>query len=132
MENNQTTEIAVSQASNNIAQMFELSSNMDAMQPVLKMEKAYLELAKPGDKVRAIFFGFCTINVTDKQTGELREVEAVEFIHDKQLKINAGVSMVKKFKSYNLTKGTAVEIVFTEKVKTKNGDVKEYSVTLLG
>ena len=132
MENNQTTEIAVSQASNNIAQMFELSSNMEAMQPVLKMEKAYLELAKPGDKVRAIFFGFCTINVTDKQTGELREVEAVEFIHDKQLKINAGVSMVKKFKSYNLTKGTAVEITFTEKVKTKNGDVKEYSVTLLG
>lgn len=131
MENTQSTEIAVSQ-SNNIAAMFEQSGNMDALQPVLKMEKAYLELAKPGDKVRAVFFGFGTIKVTDKQTGELREVDTVEFIHDKQLKVNAGVSMVKKFKEYNLAKGTPLEVLFTEKVKTKNGDVKEYSVTLLG
>ena len=133
MENTNSTEITLNeQNSNNIQAMFEQSSNLNGLQPVLKMEKAYVELPKPGDKFRALFFGFGTMNVTDKTTGELREITTVEFIIDKQVKINAGVSLVKKFKEYNLSRGTAVEVEFTEKVKTKNGDVKDYSVTLLG
>lgn len=133
MENTNSTEITLNeQNSNNIAAMFEKSSNLNTLEPVLKMEKAYIELPKPGDKFRGLFFGFGTMNVTDKTTGELREITTAEFIIEKQVKINAGVSLVKKFKEYNLAKGTAVEVEFTEKVKTKNGDVKEYSVTLLG
>ena len=130
---NQTAEISLlSQNSNNIASLLEASSKLDSLQPVLKLEKQYLELAKEGDSAKGIFYGYSTINVTDQLTGEIIEKEAVQFIIDKQIFLNSGVSMVRKFKAANLVIGTPVEVTFTEKVKTQNGNVKDYSITLLG
>lgn len=130
---NQTAEISLlSQNSNNIASLLEASTVLANLDPVLKLEKAYLELAKEGDSVRGIFYGYSTINLTDNETGELIEKEAVQFIMDKQIFLNSGVSMVRKFKAANLAIGTPVEVCFTEKVKTQNGNVKDYSITLLG
>ena len=130
---NQTAEISLlSQNSNNIASLLEASTVLANLDPVLKLEKAYLELAKEGDSVRGIFYGYSTINLTDKETGEAIEKEAVQFIIDKQIFLNSGVSMVRKFKAANLAIGTPVEVCFTEKVKTQNGNVKDYSITLLG
>ena len=130
---NQTTEISLmSQNSNNIASLLEASTVLSKLEPVLKLEKAYLELAKEGDSFRCIFYGYSTINLTDNETGELIEKEAVQFIMDKQIFLNSGVSMLRKFKAANLEIGTPVEVTFTEKVKTTNGNVKDYSITLLG
>jgi len=130
---NQTAELSLlSQNSNNIASLLEASTVLANLDPVLKLEKAYLELVKEGDSVRGIFYGYSTINLTDKETGEAIEKEAVQFIIDKQIYLNSGVSMLRKFKAANLAIGTPVEVTFTEKVKTANGNVKDYSITLLG
>lgn len=134
MENtNTTTEISLnSQNSNNISALLEASSNLTALAPVLKLEKEYVELAKEGDSFRGLFYGYSSIKLTDQETGEQFEKEAVQFIVDKQIKLNSGVSMVRKFKEHNLAIGTAVEVTFKEKIKTANGNVKDYSITLLG
>jgi hypothetical protein len=130
---NQNAEISLlSQNSNNIASLLEASTVLANLDPVLKLEKGYLELAKEGDTVRCIFYGYSTINLTDNETGEVIEKEAVQFIMNKQIFLNSGVSMVRKFKAANLAIGTPVEVTFTEKVKTPNGNVKDYSITLLG
>ena len=61
---NQTAEISLlSQNSNNIASLLEASTVLANLDPVLKLEKAYLELAKEGDSVRGIFYGYSTITV---------------------------------------------------------------------
>jgi hypothetical protein len=121
-----------SQNSNNITSLLEASSNLTALAPVLKLEKEYVELAKEGDSFRGLFYGYSSIKLTDQETGEMFEKEAVQFIVDKQIKLNSGVSMVRKFKEHNLSIGTAVEVTFKEKIKTANGNVKDYSITLLG
>ena len=75
---NQTAEISLmSQNSNNIASLLEASTVLANLDPVLKLEKAYLELAKEGDSVRCIFYGYSTINLTDNETGELIEKEDI-------------------------------------------------------
>jgi len=123
---NSTTEISV-QSTDDIAALLEASTGLEKKKPSLSLTQKYFEFAKVGEKTRGIFFGLTTINVKDKESEDLREIKAVQWISDKQVYINGGANLVSQVEKLNLPKGTAIEIEFTE----KSGNVKIYSISLL-
>jgi len=123
---NSTTEISV-QSTDDIAALLEASTGLEKKKPSLSLTQKYFEFAKVGEKTRGIFFGLTTINVKDKESEDLREIKAVQWISDKQVYINGGANLVSQVEKLNLPKGTAIEVEFTE----KSGNVKIYSISLL-
>jgi hypothetical protein len=144
MENtNNNTELAVQApgavtAINNDAliNLMNQSTNVDKLEPVMSLTANYLELAKPGESFKCLFVDFSTINVngtiTDSETGEetegLKELPAVRLLANKQLFLNAGVSLVNELKALHLPSGTPILITYKE----KKGNLKIYSIDLLG
>jgi hypothetical protein len=120
------TEVQVFSA-DQLGNLLEASTGLEKKKTSVNVSPEYFEFAKVGTKVRGLLFGVMSINVKDKKTDELREIDAVAWVADKKVYLNAGVNLVSQLKRLNLPKGTAVEIEFTE----KDGDVKKYSVTLL-
>jgi hypothetical protein len=108
--------------------MVEQSAKMADMKPVLTLSSSYMELNTPGDSFRGVFFGYQTITTKDEETGELREVAAVRFLHNRSVVINAGVVLVDECRNARLKEGTPVEVTYTGKVKR----TKNYTLTLLG
>lgn len=124
----QNTETTLTTNGSDIANLSELiakSENLSKLKPVMTLTADYIELEKPDDKFRGVYVGIGDINVTDKATGELRNLPCARFLIDKQIKINAGVSLVRELK--NVPQGTSVEIQYLR----KDGNVKIYSVTIL-
>ena len=109
----------------NLSELIAKSEGLGKLKPVMTLTADYIELEKPDDAFRGIYIGIGEINVTDKVTGELKAIESVRFIIDKQVKINAGVSLVRELK--NVPVGTPLEVKYLR----KDGNVKIYSVTLL-
>jgi hypothetical protein len=109
----------------NLSELIAKSEGLAKLKPVMTLTADYIELEKPDDAFRGIYIGIGEINVTDKVTGELKAIESVRFIIDKQVKINAGVSLVRELK--NVPVGTPLEVKYLR----KDGNVKIYSVTLL-
>jgi len=109
----------------NLSELIARSEGLGKLKPVMTLTADYIELEKPDDAFRGIYIGIGEINVTDKVTGELKAIESVRFIIDKQVKINAGVSLVRELK--NVPVGTPLEVKYLR----KDGNVKIYSVTLL-
>jgi hypothetical protein len=122
-----TTETAIQVSGDfNFTELLAKSENLSKLKPVMNLTADYIELEKPSYSFRGIFIGIGEINVTDKVTGELKSIEASRFLVDKQVKINAGVSLVRETK--NVPVGTAVQVTY----ERKEGNVKIYSIALLG
>lgn len=108
-------------------EMLEASANLKALKVAINLSPEYIELAKPGENFRGIFWGFSTITVNDQVTGEQRTIDAAAFLIDKAIRINAGVALVSECKKSGISKGSPVEVTFKE----KKGNLKIYSLTLL-
>jgi hypothetical protein len=68
------------------------------------------------------------MTVKDPIADELKEIPAVQFMIEKQIRINGGTALVSEFKQIGLTRGAKVRVTYREKV----GNLKIYSVSLLG
>lgn len=125
-----TTEIVVAeqQLPTNFAELLEASANVGKLKEVVTLTNAYIELEKPSDSFKGIFVGFIQMSVTDKVTGELRKMDAAQFLIDKKMHINGGVNLVSQFKRSNVPSGTPVKVTYIR----KDGNVKVYELTLLG
>ena len=109
-------------------EMLEASANLSKLKTAINLSPEYIELAKPGEKFRGIFWGFTEITVNDQVTDEQRTIPAAAFLVDKSIRINAGVALVSECKKVGINKGTPLEVTFKE----KKGNLKIYSLTLLG
>lgn len=109
-------------------EMLEASANLSKLKTAINLSPEYIELAKPGESFRGIFWGFTEITVNDQVTGEQRQIPAAAFLVDKAIRINAGVALVNECKKAGIDKGTPLEVTFKE----KKGNLKIYSLTLLG
>lgn len=125
-----TTEIAVAeqQLPTNFAQLLEASASVDKLKEVVTLTNEYIELEKPSDWFKGIFVGFIQMSVTDKVTGELRNMSSAQFLINKKMFINGGVNLVGQLKKSNVPSGTPVKVTYTR----KDGNVKVYELTLLG
>ena len=110
------------------AEMVEQSAKMTELKPVLTLTSTYIELNTPGDSFRGVFFGYQNITAKDEETGELREMAAARFLHNRSIVINAGVVLVDECRNARLKEGTPVEVTYTH----KKNRTKIYSLTLLG
>jgi hypothetical protein len=108
-------------------QMLEASANLSSLKTAINLSPEYIELAKPGESFRGIFWGFTEITVNDQVTDEQRQIPAAAFLVDKCIRINGGVALVSECKKAGIDKGTPLEVTFKE----KKGNLKIYSLTLL-
>lgn len=108
-------------------EMLEASANLTKLKVAINLSPEYIELVKPGESFRGIFWGFTEITVNDQVTGEQRTIAAAAFLVDKSIRINAGVALVGECRKSGIDKGTPVEVTFKE----KKGNLKIYSLTLL-
>ena len=109
-------------------EMLEASANLSKLKTAINLSPEYIELAKPGENFRGIFWGFTEITVNDQVSDEQRTIPAAAFLVDKSIRINAGVALVSECKKAGIDKGTPLEVTFKE----KKGNLKIYSLTLLG
>jgi hypothetical protein len=123
---NSETTLAIGSDVTNLNQLMSMSEGLEKLTPVMTLTADYIEMVNVGDKFRGVYIGVGEINVTDKATGELKPLVCARFIVDKQVKINAGVNLVRELK--NVPQGTPIEVEFSK----KDGNVKIYSITLLG
>jgi len=108
-------------------EMLEASANLSKLKAAINLSPEYIELVKPGENFRGIFWGFTEIQVNDQVTGEQRTIPAAAFLVDKCIRINAGVALVGECRKSGIDKGTPVEVTFKE----KKGNLKIYSLTFL-
>ena len=127
MENNQQLVSANDVNATITTEMLEASANLSQLTAAINLSPEYMELTKPGESFRGIFWGFSEIQVNDQVTGEQRTIPAAAFLVDKAIRINAGVALVNECKKSGINKGTPVEVTFKE----KKGNLKIYSLTLL-
>ena len=110
------------------AAMVERSANMGEMKPLITLTADYIELEKPSEFFDGIFIGFQEMNLTDKQTGEAKSLQAARFLIDKQVKINAGAVLVAELNRGKISVGTPLRVTYLR----KEGNTKLYTLTLLG
>ena len=137
---NTNTEIAVIETANtnqislsnqqdlDLSSFLDQSEGLDQLEEKIILTPSGISLDKVGESFSAIFWGFSVMTVKDQVTEELKEIPAVQFLIDKQIRFNGGVSLVNQFKRINLTQGAKVRVTFVEKDK----NTKIYSVSLLG
>jgi hypothetical protein len=137
---NNTTDIAVIETANtnqislsnqqdlDLASFLDQSEGLDQLEEKIILTPSGISLDKVGESFSAIFWGFSVMTVKDQVTEELKEIPSVQFLIDKQIRFNGGVSLVNQFKRINLTQGAKVRVTFVEKDK----NTKIYSVSLLG
>jgi hypothetical protein len=68
------------------------------------------------------------MKVTNKSTGEQKELDAARFIINKRIWINAGAVLIGELKRANIPTGTPLQVTY----ERKDGNTKIYSITLLG
>lgn len=108
------------------AALVEQSSDLNDMEVVLNLTAEYINLDKPGDKFRGIYYGMSEITVNDND--EQRTMPAAQFIVNRQMRVNGGVVLVNEIKRANLKPGTPVEVCFSK----QDGRTKIYTVSLIG
>ena len=77
------------------AEMLEASANLSQLTAAINLSPEYIELVKPGESFRGIFWGFTEITVNDQVSDEQRTIPAAAFLVDKAIRINAGVALVR-------------------------------------
>lgn len=135
---NQNNQIAVAEAAGSIVNasyeavdfntFLQESENLDNLQEQIILTSEGISLDKVGEHFNGIFWGFSTMTVKDQTTDEIKEIPAVQFLINKQIRINGGAALVNEFKKINVGRGTKVRVTFTK----KEGNLKLYSVSLLG
>jgi hypothetical protein len=127
-----TQDVAVQQndgiSLHNIEALMNASTKLDKLKTIVNLSSKYIELEATGDSFRGVYAGMTVCNVTDNETGEIKEMPAARFIIDKQIRINAGYVLVDEIKRSGLSVGAPVEVTYTE----KKNRLKIYTVTLLG
>ena len=135
-----TTDIAVIETANtnqislsnqqdlDLSSFLDQSEGLDQLEEKIILTPSGISLDKVGESFSAIFMGFSTMMTKDQVTEEIKEIPAVQFLINKQMRFNGGVSLVNQFKRINLTQGAKVRVTFVEKDK----NTKIYSVSLLG
>lgn len=121
-------EIAQTNPSIDLAQIVAQSSKLDKLKPQLTLTASYLEFEKVGDTFRGIYLGLSKMSVTDKASGELKELECAKFIHNGKVVINGGYVLVEEVKRSDVPVGTALEVTYVK----KEGNTKIYELALLG
>ncbi len=135
---NQNTQIAVVETAGSIATtgneavdfntFLAESENLDSLQEQIILTSEGISLDKVGEYFNGIFWGFSTMTVKDQATEEIKEIPAVQFLINKQIRINGGAALVSQFKTINALRGMKVRVTFAK----KEGNLKIYSVSLLG
>ena len=135
---NKNNEIAVAAAAGSLAtnapEALDLntflaeSENLDSLQEQIILTSEGISLDKVGEFFNGIFWGFSTMTVKDQVSEEIKEIPAVQFLINKQIRINGGAALVSEFKKINPARGTKVRVTFAK----KEGNLKIYSVSLLG
>lgn len=132
MENQITTTenaaVSVANEITNFAELVAKSTELDKLEQVITLTAQYLELEKPAESFRGVYIGTQVMTMADKVTGEEKSFDAVRFLINKQVFINAGVVLVNEIKRAGINVGTPVEITYLR----KEGNTKIYQVTLLG
>jgi len=131
VENTPATTTIVSPVVNpemDFASMVERSASMKELKPLITLTAEYIELEKPSEFFDGIFIGMQEMNLTDKQTGEQKTLNAARFLVDKQVKINAGAVLVAELERAKINVGTALRVTYLR----KEGNTKLYTLTLLG
>jgi len=101
--------------------------NVEKAKKGLTLTAEYIELTKVGDSFRGVYIGLGEVNVTDKQTGELKPLKAARFLISGKVFINAGIVLVDEINRAGVPVGTPMEVTYTE----KKGNTKIYQLTLL-
>ena len=117
-----------SQSDLSLAQFLEESTQLETLEEKMILSPSGISLDKVGESFNGIFWGFSTMTVKDAITGDLKEIPAVQFMIDRQIRINGGAALVSEFKQIGLERGAKVRVTYREKV----GNLKIYSVSLLG
>lgn len=110
-----------------LADAIEKSQKMDKMRKVMTLSADYIELEKPSESFRGIYVGLQKMNITDKATGEMKELRAARFIINQKVFINAGAVLISELERANIPVGTPLEVTY----ERKEGNTKIYSITLL-
>jgi len=123
-----TTEVAVAQETPNLAELMKASNNLEKLKPTLTLTAEYIELSKPSESFKGIFIGFSTMNVSDKNTGELKALKCARFLINGKMYINGGSVMISELERANVAAGTPLQVTYTKKVD----NTKIYELALLG
>jgi hypothetical protein len=103
-------------------------AQLETMQRGLHLNAKYYEFEAVGETVRGVYIGIRTI--WKNADGEKKPIPAACWIDaDKQLWINAGKILVSQLESVPIN--TAIEIVYTERLKMNLGVAKSYDVCTL-
>lgn len=105
----------------------EKSANLKKMEVLMDLSAEYIELEKVNEKFRGVFIGFQEMNITDKQTGEMKKLKAARFIIDRKIFINAGAVLISELNRANVPTGTPLEVTYVR----KEGNTKVYSIKLI-
>ena len=134
---NKNTEIAAVETVGALANSYEAvdlnaflqeSENLDDLQEQIILTSEGISLDKVGEYFNGIFWGFSHMTVKDQNSDEIKTIPAVQFVINKQIRINGGAALVNEFKKINVPRGTKVRVTFAK----KEGNLKIYSVSLLG
>lgn len=108
--------------------MLEASASLSKLKPVVVLSSEYIELESVGSSFRGIYAGLSEIQVTDKESGELKSLKAARFIVDKKIRVNAGAVLLSELARCGVNAGTPLEVTYSR----KEGQIKIYELTLLG
>ena len=111
-----------------LAQFLEESTQLETLEEKIILSASGISLDKVGESFNGIFWGFSTMTVKEPIGDQLKEIPAVQFMIDKQIRINGGTALVTEFKQIGISRGAKVRVTYREKV----GNLKIYSVSLLG
>lgn len=96
--------------------------DLSKLKPSFSLVQEYLKIEK-GQRVRGVFAGVSFITLTDEETGEAKEVEAIRLVTmedgAKKLKIHAGANLVGNLKRSGIAPGQPIEIYLKD--TEKNG-----------
>lgn len=124
-----TTEVAVAQNEMpNLAALLEASHKVEKLKPTFTLTSEYIELQKPSEFFKGIYAGVTEMQVSDKQTGELKTLACARFLINGKIYINGGAVLLSEIKRAALEIGTPVQVTFTK----KEGNTKIYELALLG
>jgi hypothetical protein len=126
---NESNEVAtLSNGISNFNELLNLSEKVDKMKPQVTLTADYIELEKPSESFSGVFIGLQVMGVTDKATGEQKELVAARFLINKKVYINAGVTLVNELKRASVPVGTPLQVTYIR----KEGNAKIYEIALLG
>jgi len=125
----ENTQLVSTESIANIDELLQKSSGLNELKTVVNLSPTTITLDKVGESFRGVFVGFGTMQVNDeKEPDGKRVIDCAKFLIDKAMRINGGAVLLSELRSANVEVGTALEVKYTE----KRGNVKIYSITLLG